>query len=116
MLVSVNRDASMHRTIVDSGLFCINLLGVQQRAFVAPFSTHALRDTRFETGNWQYENGIPWLPDACASIFCEVGDTKEFGTHELFIGEVREVRNSLGKGDEPLGWVEGDFARFGSLG
>ncbi len=115
MLVSVNRSASMHRVIEQSGIFCINLLGLQQRAFVRPFSTHAMRDSRFDTGNWAYHAGVPWLPDACASIFCRVSDTKRFGTHELFIAEVEDVRSTSGSADEPLGWMDGEFARFGSL-
>ncbi len=115
MLVSVNRDASMHAIITGSGIFCINLLSIEQRGFVRPFSTHALRDRRFETGDWSSRDGIPWLPKACASIFCKVRDTKIFGTHELFIGEVDAVNVDAGSPDAPLGWMEGDFARFGSI-
>ncbi|MGB3740365.1 MAG: flavin reductase family protein [Pontixanthobacter sp.] len=124
MLVSVNRDASMHAIITGSGVFCINLLTIAQRAFVAPFSNHAQRDERFDTGNWRYEAGVPWLPDASACIFCDVRDTKLFGTHELFIGEVGAVKGGNGSNlgedrdghlDAPLGWMEGDFARFGTL-
>ena len=122
MLVSVNRDASMHAIITASGVFCINLLTIAQRGFVAPFSNHAKRDERFDMGDWHYEAGMPWLPDAAACIFCEVRDTKLFGTHELFIGEVSAVRSVEGGLDEerrgseaPLGWMEGDFVRFGTL-
>ncbi|MGB7409369.1 MAG: flavin reductase family protein [Pontixanthobacter sp.] len=115
MLVSVNRSASMHSIIIGAGTFCINLLGIDQRAFVNAFSSHSLRDKRFDTGEWQYDASAPYLPDACASIFCKLRDTKLFGTHELFIGEVSRVIGTDDTTNAPLGWMEGDFARFGSL-
>jgi hypothetical protein len=44
-----------------------------------------------------------------------VRETLEFGTHELFSGEVLKVR----RGPDtllPLGWMEGGFARLEKLG
>lgn len=115
MLVSINQNASMHRVITASGLFCINLLGTAQTGFVGLFSDPDRRARRFESADWRYAEGMPWLPDACANIFCQVRETLVFGTHELFIGEVIEVRGEAEGEPSPLGWIEGNFAQIGPL-
>jgi flavin reductase (DIM6/NTAB) family NADH-FMN oxidoreductase RutF len=113
MLISVNLSASAHGAIERSGLFCVNLLGIEQANMVGPFSNSDLRDRRFADGPWEERDGIPYLADAAASIFCQVRQTLKFGTHELFIGQVYDVRQTADV--EPLGWLEGEFARLGRL-
>jgi flavin reductase (DIM6/NTAB) family NADH-FMN oxidoreductase RutF len=115
MLISVNRSASPHLAIKRSGRFCVNLLGTAHTDFVLPFSQSALRDKRFASDLWDHDEDLPYLSGACANIFCHVRQTVEFGTHELFIGEVLKVR----RGPDtlhPLGWMEGGFARLEKLG
>ncbi|MCB2085433.1 MAG: flavin reductase [Sphingomonadaceae bacterium] len=115
MLVAVNRQSSCHACIENAGRFCINLLGTEQRELVAPFSTASLRQSRFETGGWEFADNIPFLSGAIANLFCKVENTLVHGSHELFIGDVYEVRLADGSEADPLGWMEGGFARFGSL-
>ncbi len=115
MLVAINRAASAHAAIERAGRYCINLLDTTQTALVGLFSNSELRAQRFASDEWALDDDMPWLPSACASIFCTVRHTTVFGTHELFIGEVYRVRGS-GDGDAaPLGWIEGGFARLGPL-
>ncbi len=115
MLVAVNRAASAHAAIERSGRFCINLLGVTQTALVGIFSNSEMRDRRFASGSWRHDSGLPYLEDACASIFCDVRTTLVHGTHELFIGDVYDLRTAVTEGSDPLGWIEGTFARLGRL-
>ena len=115
MLVAVNRHASLHRIIVSSGRFCINLLGVAQTAFVPLFSDGAMRTRRFESPEWQFAERVPWLPAACANIFCRVDETLVFGTHELVIGTVHDVKSDPERASDPLGWLEGNFAQLDRL-
>jgi len=110
MLVAINRGASAHMTIARSGRFCINLLCTGQTDLVRLFSSSERRAERFAGEGWRERDGLPYLPAACASIFCTVGTTQQFGTHELFIGAVDAV--IAGRGAEPMGWIEGDFARM----
>ena len=70
---------------------------------------------RFREDGWSELEGIPYLADACASIFCEVRTTLIHGTHELFIGNAYEVRCDDGSMLKALGWVEGGFANFRAL-
>lgn len=114
MLVAIHQDASIHAVITGSGRFCINLLGVGQRGYVDLFTDRTMRARRFESADWRYAEGLPWLPAACANIFCRVKETLAYGTHELFIGDVEEVRSGEGE-VSPLGWIEGDFAQLGRI-
>jgi flavin reductase (DIM6/NTAB) family NADH-FMN oxidoreductase RutF len=116
MLVAVNRNASAHAAIERAGRYCVNLLGTTQTALVGLFSSSDMRDQRFASEDWQYRDGLPYLPSACANIFCEVSTTLVHGTHELFIGDVFDIRTGTAEGSDPLGWIEGGFARLGKLG
>ena len=115
MLVAVNRSASTHSAIERAGRFCVNLLGTHQTALVDLFSSGERRDQRFQSDAWRYADGLPYLPDACASIFCAVRTSMRFGTHELFIGEVFDVRSGTAPALDPLCWIEGGYARLGRL-
>ncbi|WP_246236931.1 flavin reductase family protein [Pontixanthobacter rizhaonensis] len=118
MLVAVNQQARCHAAIEGQGRFCINLLGTDQTGLVRPFSDPSQREQRFTMAQWDYADTIPFLPSAMANIFCRVENTLVHGTHELFIGDVYDVRvkdsDTSGESD-PLGWMEGGFARFGAL-
>ncbi|RZS33752.1 flavin reductase family protein [Corticibacter populi] len=111
MLISVNNAASACGPISRTGKYCINLLAVDQVDLVAPFSDSMRRDERFSTDDWVGRDGIPYLPSACAAIFCDTRMEIPFGTHSLFIGEVTGVVGRDG-GALPLGWLGGRFATF----
>lgn len=115
MLVAVNRNSSCHSAIEHAGRFCVNLLSTDQIAYVLPFSTTEGRERRFHEGEWCELDSIPYLADACASIFCEVRTTLIHGTHELFIGNAYDVCCDDGSVMKALGWVEGGFADFRAL-
>lgn len=114
MLVSINRTASAHAAIERAGKFCVNLIGTEQTALVGLFSNSQMREQRFAGEEWRQADGLPYLSGACANIFCAVRTTLVFGTHELFVGEVFDVTSADTAGD-PLGWIEGGFARLGPL-
>lgn len=114
MLISINSSASAHGAISRAGRFCINLLAVDQTDLVGPFADSARRHERFSAEDWADHQGVPYLPEACAAIFCEVRQEIPFGTHSLFIGEVTCVTGRDG-GAAPLGWMEGGFATLAPL-
>jgi flavin reductase (DIM6/NTAB) family NADH-FMN oxidoreductase RutF len=113
MLVAINRTASAHSAIERAGRFCINLLSTEQTALVGLFSNSAMREQRFAGSDWAYADDLPYLPGACATIFCKIQTTLLFGTHELFIGAAYDVRAA--DGQNPLGWFEGNYAQLGQL-
>lgn len=113
MLVAINRGASAHAAIERAGRLCINLLCNSQTDLVSRFASSARRAERFTGEEWADRDGLPYLPGACFSIFCTVAQTQVFGTHELFIGTVDDVLT--GTGNDPMGWIEGGFARLQAL-
>lgn len=117
MLIAINRRSNAHAAIERAGRYCINLLDTTQTALVGLFSSSDMREQRFASEEWRYNDNddLPYLPTACANIFCEITTTLIHGTHELFIGNVIDIRTTMGDGSDPLGWIEGGFARLGKL-
>ena len=120
MLIAVNKSAGLHPVLLRTRRYCINLLSDEQSDLLKPFSTTVLRDQRFKSDRWSdtehTDSGrLPWLPDASASVECEVEVITEYGTHSLFIGRVRQVHcapTSITSQSitRPLVWLAGQQA------
>ncbi|WP_221793344.1 flavin reductase family protein [Aquisediminimonas sediminicola] len=91
MLVCINHSGSAYAAIKATGAFCINILGLEHTATLAPFASSDRREERFEGAHWQTRNGIPYLEGTAANIFCRNVRSDIFGTHEIFIGEVFDI-------------------------
>lgn len=92
ILACVNQTASIHHPIGNSGQYCINLLGCDHSDLVASFSGKLTGEERFTSGTWaKSDDGIPYLSDAQANIFCTVVNTIKHESHTIFIGRVDEV-------------------------
>jgi len=122
MLVAVNRTAGLHPVLLRSGRYCINLLSDAQHALLGPFSQTALREQRFQSGDWRdvapsTDERLPWLPAAPASIECVVEQTLDHGTHTLFIGRVTQVRCAPrdAASAAPMVWLGGQPVRIARL-
>lgn len=70
LLVCINRTSGFHKQIEGSGCFCVNILRVDHQEISAAFGGAKPAAERFATGNWLHREGIPYLADAQASIFC----------------------------------------------
>lgn len=91
-LVCINRSSSASPIIKNSGLFCVNMLQREHEALCTIFSKPELRERRFVDGDWAVgANGLRYLTDAQAAIFCEVVQEVEYGSHTIFIGNVINV-------------------------
>jgi flavin reductase (DIM6/NTAB) family NADH-FMN oxidoreductase RutF len=116
LALAINQDASIHGPVGKRGLFAINILSSQNEDVARGFVGVSGED-RFRFGDWRSrqipdagENGLPYLMDAQAVIFCKVRDNHFAGTHSLFIGEVFDVFGS----DElsPLLYCGGCYGSF----
>jgi flavin reductase (DIM6/NTAB) family NADH-FMN oxidoreductase RutF len=114
LLACVNQSASIHHPIGNSGQYCINLLGCDHSELVSSFSGHLTGEERFSSGTWaKNDDGIPYLIDAQANIFCTVVQTIKHESHTIFIGHVNEV---LVQGEtSPLLYQEGMLFRSMAL-
>lgn len=100
MIVCVNQGTFLHDILLTAKSFCINVLRHDQSAVSTVFSGKASSDERFGVGAWQSVDGLDFLADAQANVFCQKVGALPFGTHTIFIGTVSDVR--LTEDDKPL--------------
>lgn len=90
--VSVERTAFTHELLLEGGVFCVNLLGVDDRAVVRKFTKPVEVDLAGRTLNgFGFRDGLsgaPVLDLAVAWVDCEVRQQVDLGGHTLFVGEV----------------------------
>jgi 3-hydroxy-9,10-secoandrosta-1,3,5(10)-triene-9,17-dione monooxygenase reductase component len=86
LLVSLHTGSRTLARIRESHRFGLNILAWTQRELCRRFSS-APADRRFEGIRYEYQLGVPLLPDAMASLACAVLDDIEIADHTLVIGQ-----------------------------
>jgi len=107
VLISVNRSASLMRTLEASGRFVLNILSLEDEAVARAFGSPAGRDERFASGDWYRLDGLPALKTSLSSISCDVAQAMDFGTHRVLAGAVRHIDNRFGRRE--LLYCQGEF-------
>jgi flavin reductase (DIM6/NTAB) family NADH-FMN oxidoreductase RutF len=92
LLVCVNRAASLHEPLACAEIFCVNVLGLGNRAIAEVFEK-ARGEERFAVGEWDEVLGVPVLANAQSYFICRTAHRHEFGTHTIFIGELIAARH-----------------------
>jgi flavin reductase (DIM6/NTAB) family NADH-FMN oxidoreductase RutF len=108
LLVCVNRNAGFHRTIEESGHFCINVLREGQHQISANFGGAKPSQERFSEGDWREQHGLLYLADAQAAIFCRKTATFAHSTHTIVVGEATGL--ILHDTVAPLLYIDGRYA------
>jgi flavin reductase len=109
LLVCVNKSAATHRALRRGGRFCVNVLRSIHSELSQTFSGRSKGEDRFSSGNWQQsEDGLPFLADAQANLFCETDRIMDHTTHTIFIASVYSARVQ-GEVD-PLLYRDGKYA------
>lgn len=97
LLVGINRGASIHDQILETGSFGVNILRPRHTPLADRFSSGLSGEARFEQGLWQEGAfGVPVLGDALASFVCETIKVVTVGTHDIFFGQVVAIEISDG--------------------
>ena len=107
MLICINRQVSCYPLLSTGTDFCINILAVDHLP-IAKLCVVAKGEGRFSSGDWRLDaDGVPYLSDAQATIFCVQDKVIPYGTHDIFIGRVRDVliRRTI----DPLIYVDGCY-------
>ncbi|MBN9427120.1 MAG: flavin reductase [Burkholderiales bacterium] len=92
LLVCINEGAAFHSVVAHSRRFCVNLLRSHQSELAGVFAGRRKGTSRFDVGTWAAsEQGLPYLVDAQASVFCDVDVALHYKTHTIFVGEVTGV-------------------------
>lgn len=109
LLLCVNKSAATHRVMSRGGKFCVNVLRSVHAGLSQAFSGKLKGEDRFALGNWaQTEDGLPFLDDAQANLFCEIVRVVDYETHTIFIARVYSAKTQ--EGVDPLLYQDGKYA------
>lgn len=114
LLICINHGASLHAPLIESGLFCVNVLMSHHHSLVACFSGQKTGEARFEIGDWRRDDptGLPCLHGAQSNLFCEVASVTTVGTHSVVIASVTAVQ--VADAMAPLLYADGRMHSVGA--
>ncbi len=111
LLVCVNKTASAHDPIAESGFFCVNILAPAHRKIAERFAgmDGVEGDERFhDMGKWStLTTGSPVLKGCPVSFDCKLVTEVSAGTHTIYIGEIVDL--TLDANATPLLYADGAF-------
>lgn len=88
----VQQTSSAREPLLRNGRFVANILGEGHGDVIQAFLNKPQGEARFAQGGWiMNEHGSPVLPDALASIECDIVCTEMLGTHDLIVGKIRKT-------------------------
>lgn len=92
LLACINQKTRLHRLMLLSDAFCVNVLHRGHVGLSSAFSGRLAQEDRFAVGRWESDAaGLPYLVDAQANLFCRRTAFVSYGTHTIFVGEVEKV-------------------------
>ena len=93
LLVCVNRQIQRHEELLPLGSsFVINLLASDQREVSDLCAGRYADKDRLSQGQWQQEGKWLFLADSQASFLCNTDKVLSYGTHEILIGKIVQVK------------------------
>ena len=107
MLVCVNKESSIHKIMKQGSSFCINVLNRDQKKIAEICSIKGKEEQRFDLGNWEEIEGVPFNKDSQSNIFCICEKLINHNTHTLFIGRVVKIINN--ECIDPLIYKDGNY-------
>ncbi len=110
ILICVNRQARSHPIIAAAGVFCVNVLALEQGDLARLFAQKGAPDPFGAIGYHTAVTGSPVLDGSLAHLDCTLAEEHSVGTHTVFIGEV--VASDARDG-APLGYFNMDYRDFG---
>ncbi|OQP87381.1 hypothetical protein BTR14_05435 [Rhizobium rhizosphaerae] len=118
LLACVNRESSVAAVVEASGVFAVNVLGLDHQGVAEVFAGRAglAREERFGAGGLWHRRvtGAPVLGDAAVAFECRLAEVKPFGTHLILIGAVAatHLADCL---EGPLIYGNGAFSRLAAM-
>ena len=107
MLVSVNKEASIHSLMNKNSFFCINVLSQSQQDLAEVCSNSEEGESRFSNNSWKIKDSFIYNEQSMSNLFCECTDTLDQSTHTIFIGTVLDVNNNPNQ--KPLLYGSGKY-------
>ncbi len=115
LLICINRQSRAMATLRRNGVFCVNVLAIEQMDVARIFAGQAGTPDgdKFASARWeQLVTGAPAAQDALAVFDCRIAQGMPYGSHDILIGAVAEARMREG---QPLVYANrayGGVARF----
>ena len=94
MLICVNKDASLHKILMEGSNFCINVLSSLQKELAEVCSNGDEGEFRFIGNAWKDQGSYIYNEDSLSNIFCTKNKQVDHTTHTIFIGSVDKDINS----------------------
>ncbi|MGC5032701.1 flavin reductase family protein [Micromonospora sp. DT229] len=117
VLVCIDRNAVMHRAVLDAGQFGVSVLASDQAELARYFADRRrpLGATQFEYGAWHAgeRTGAPLLDGAVAHLECALWQVYDGGDHSIVLGRVLSLQRHV-EGDGLL-FLGGKFRQLGGL-
>ena len=112
ILVSVERSTVMHRLVLTSKAFAINILGEESEGTARFFADNArLNGPEFTTGTYHLgATGSPILEEATAYLEATVETTLDAGDHTVIVGRV--IALNVVREAGPLIYYRSDYRRL----
>jgi flavin reductase len=111
VLVCVNRNASIHRAVLESGSFAVSVLSARQEHVARYFADHSRPrgDAEFGAVDWSPapRTGAPVLDGALAWLDCALAACYDGGDHVIFLGSV--LASGSGSAHDALLFFGGSF-------
>ena len=94
LLICMNSRSAQTALFVENRRFCVNVLTQEHKALAASFAgQQADMEARYGEAEWlNLPSGNQALTDAIVSFDCRLTDARLVGTHNIFIGEVGDIR------------------------
>ncbi|MCO6179313.1 flavin reductase [Ciceribacter sp. RN22] len=94
LLVCMNSRSSQAGLFVENRQFCVNVLTQEHRDLAGLFAgQQSDMEARYAAADWtNLPSGNQALVDAIVSFDCRLAEARPVGTHNIFIGEVVDIR------------------------
>lgn len=107
LLACVNLGSSALPMILRARHFSVNVLAKEQEEIAKAFASPD-KELRFKLGTWtEGSTGSPILEDSLVNFDCELAEVFEYGTHNILLGRVVEVRTDPDRA--PLVYMASQF-------
>lgn len=112
LLVCIHKNSYLKNAILETGVFCINLLAADQQDISVRCASPDESLDRFALGEWEKDSvsGIFYLKQAQAIFHCAKTREFEYGTHFIFVGDIQAVVVE-GQQVNPLIYLNGRYVQ-----
>jgi len=94
LLICVNENSAAASSILENGVFCVNVLHNHQ-SYISDAFAGRYKDQlsdKFDCTQWVVgRTGSPRVEDVLVAFDCDIGSTVKVGTHHVIFGEVVDV-------------------------